>query len=262
MTDPHSSQAATPRQLSLRVGLDDDARLDNFFVPNAESTAARVRDYLKSNILRWRQSGRALSGSTRVKDFCWLWGSEGAGCSHLLQAVCHAASSDEAAPNQHVLSAFYLDLSLSDLHPDILDGLESQDILCLDHLQQVVGKPAWDEALFHLYNRLAHHGGALLVAADNSPQHVQVSLPDLRSRLQSAAVFQLPVLADTDKVAALQMRARLRGFNLGDDVAEFLVRRNQRSMAALFGVLQALDRHSLETGRRVTIPLLKSLMGW
>ena len=47
---------------------------------------------------------------------------------------------------------------------------------------------------------------------------------------------------------------------LGSDVAEYLVRRCDRSTTVLFGILQDLDQHSLATRRKVTIPLLRTLL--
>jgi DnaA family protein len=191
-----------------------------------------------------------------LKEFVWLWGSPGVGCSHLLQAACHELD----ARGQTV---FYLDLSLwRELTPDVLMGLEQVAVLCLDNIDDIAGVADWEEALFHLYNRMATGQTPLLAAARSSPQYTQFVLKDLHSRLQSAAVFQLQQLDDEDKTAALQMRAERLGFELGDEVAGYLVRRCERSMSALIAVLHELDRHSLETQRKVTVPLLKSLMNW
>ena len=246
----------TPRQLSLRVSLDDEATFSNFFVPSEEASGALAVNHLQQRLQSWQQADKRAQGATLLADFTWLWGSRGAGCSHLLQAVCHAA--DEAG-----LQVFYLDFAAAEgLRPEVLDGLEQLHALCLDHLDQMPAQPDWEQALFNLYNRLAHTGCALIVAASRSPQHLPFVLPDLLSRLQSAVVFNVQVLDDQHKAAALQMRARRRGCTLSNEVAEFLVRRSERSTGSLFSLLNELDRHSLEAGRKITIPLLKTLMNW
>lgn len=247
---------AIPRQLSLRVSLDDEATFSNFFVPSDQASGALAVRHLQQRLLSWQQSQLREQGATLLSDFTWLWGAQGAGCSHLLQAVCHAA-------NEAGLQVFYLDFAAADaLQPEVLDDLEVLDVLCLDHLDQMPAQPAWEHALFSLYNRLAHSGCALIVAASRSPQHMPFLLPDLMSRLQSAVVFNLQVLDDQHKAAALQMRAIRRGFTISNEVAEFLVRRSERSTGSLFALLNELDRHSLEAGRKITIPMLKTLMGW
>jgi len=124
----------------------------------------------------------------------------------------------------------------------------------------VFGLDDWEQALFHLYNRLVTENTALLIAGQRSPAQCEVSLADLQSRLQSAVVFQVPHLSDEQKVLALQMRAKRRGFDLGKDVAEYLVNRYERSTETLFSILQDLDLLSLATRRKVTIPLLRTLL--
>jgi DnaA family protein len=88
-----------------------------------------------------------------------------------------------------------------------------------------------------------------------------LTLPDLTSRLGWGPVFQLATLSDRDKRAALQMRARRRGLELGNEVAEYLLRRYPRDMDSLFSLLNQLDRASLVAQRRLTIPFVRELLG-
>lgn len=231
----------SPRQLSLEVTLDDHATFDNFLVsePNRQ-----LVDYLSAG-----------SGAQREQYTC-IWGGEGAGCTHLLQAICHQADAQSA-------SAFYLPLqNLHEYSPEVFEGLETFSIVCLDDVQNVAGNAEWELALFSLFNRLRDNGTQLLVAANASPRQMAIHLPDLQSRLQSGIVFQLHALDDGDKLLALQLRARQRGFELPDEVAAYVLQRNDRRMNCLFDLLDRLDQHSLETKRKITIPLVRDLMGW
>ena len=82
---------------------------------------------------------------------------------------------------------------------------------------------------------------------------------DLSSRLGAGLVYQLVVLDDSGKLQALKQRAQHRGFALGDDVGRYVLERYPRDTAALFGLLDRIDRASLVHQRRVTIPFLRSL---
>jgi DnaA-homolog protein len=241
--------------MSLRVSLDDDATFDNFYL-SENSANLFVVEHLRCRLNAWVSAQRENSPGTVLGDFSWLWGQKGAGRSHLLQAVCHEA-------DRFGLKVFYLDLSTcGQMHPDVLLGLEHVSALCLDELQWVAGKHEWELALFHLYNRMVNQQTPLLVASDKSPKQCGFTLADLQSRLQSAVVFQLAELDDEGKAAALQLRASRCGFELSREVADYLISRSERSTHSLFTILHKLDRHSLETQRKVTIPLVKSLMGW
>lgn len=227
------------RQMALQITLEDSATFENFFVidPNQQ-----VVDYLVD------QSSAALD------QFVFLWGAQGAGCSHLLQSVCHNFDARDAA-------SFYLPLAqFQDYSPEIFEGLESFPLVCLDDLQAIAGHSEWESGLFSLFNRLRESGTRLLVAARCSPRELQVLLPDLLSRLQSGIVFQVQGLNDENKRKALQLRARLRGIALSDEVISYVLQRNDRSMHALFELLERLDQYSLQSQRRITVPLLRELM--
>lgn len=243
-------KASHPRQIPLPLRLDDDATFDNFL---ATPENAQVLRYLQQNCAA---EVKGPTSGTVVKDFAWLVGSPGAGKSHLLQALCH----QEAEKGRRV---FYI--SLDDaiaISPAVLDGLESVELLCLDDLDRVAGDNEWELALFGLYNRMAATGTRFVVSAQCGPRQLTSGLADLDSRWQSAAVFEVNPLDDCGKAAALRLRARARGLELSDEVTAYLMSRSNRSMTELLERLQALDIHSMETKRRITVPLVKSLMGW
>ncbi len=231
-----------PRQLALQITLDDAATFDNFHVTNANRA-----------LLNYLQEPAALAHCT------WLWGAPGAGCSHLLQAVCQQDAADHSA--QPWAASFYVPLRHhADWHPDILLGLETLQLICLDDVDAIAGLPDWEEALFHLFNRLRDSGSRLLVAARTAPREAAFVLPDLLSRLQSGVVFQVHEPADDDKCQALRMRAERRGLELSEEVARYILQRTARSNTELFALLERLDTHSLQRQRRISVALVRDLL--
>lgn len=186
------------------------------------------------------------------QQFCFIWGAVGSGKTHLLQALCHESA-----------SAVYLPMSeLAQYEPTCLDGLEHSTFLVFDDVDTVLGKLAWEEALFRLFNLQQGRGGKLCMAASHNPLSLQASLPDLRSRLQLALVYELKPLDDNMRAQVLRERAALRGIGLGPDVLAFLLSRSPRGMDELMQMLGKLDTLSLAEKRRVTIPFVKDTFGW
>jgi len=142
----------------------------------------------------------------------------------------------------------------------MLEGLEQQAVVTVDDVHAIAGQAAWEEALFHLFNRLREAGNRLVVSARGAPAALNLQLPDLVSRLGWGPVFQLQPLDDDGKRAALQLRARQRGMELPDEVAWYLLRRSPRDMDSLFELLQRLDVASLAAQRRLTIPFVRGLI--
>jgi DnaA family protein len=184
-------------------------------------------------------------------DGCWLWGSGATGKTHLLQAVCDQAGDRSVYLPLEILAA---------AGPDILEGLASRGLVCIDDIDHVVGQDAWEVALFNLFNDLQEAGGQLIVAARAAPRECGIVLADLASRMSRLPVFQVHALDEQQRVAALQMRARHRGLELPDDTAAYMLKRSRRDMASLYELLDKLDLEALRAQRRLTIPFVRDVL--
>ena len=182
---------------------------------------------------------------------CWLWGAPATGKTHLLQAVCEAAGD----------RSVYVPLSmLAAAGPEILDGLASRELICIDDIDCVMGQPAWEVALFDLCNQVFDAGAQLIISADSTPRESATELADLGSRLAKLPVFQIHALDEAERVIALQLRSRHRGLELPDDTAKYLTKRSRRDMASLYELLDRLDREALRAKRRLTIPFVRGVL--
>src|SRR3990167_1168787 len=225
-------------QLTLGLSSKDESTYDNFWAgKNAEIVAA-----LKQ------------SASGRGEKIIYLCGARGHGRSHLLQAACHYAY-------QHQLTSVYLPLAnLIALSPEVLSDLETLNLICIDDLQVIAGKRDWELALFNLYNRINDSGGSIIIAAQYLPKALNLTLPDLVSRLAAGVVYQLQALTDDEKLSVLIMRAERRGIHLSEEVAKYILTHCPRHMGTLFAALDALDKASLAAQRRLTIPFVKEVL--
>jgi DnaA-homolog protein len=181
----------------------------------------------------------------------WLWGSEGSGKTHLLQAVCAAS---DAAP-----AYFPLERSLA-LPPAALAGFENCRVLCLDDVDAIAGDLPWEQALFRLFNDAAELGTRLIFAARAAPRAIDWRLDDWRSRAAACVVYQLRDLDDAGRLEALRLRAAQRGLQLPPETADYLLRRIPRDLPSLFEILDHLDEASLVAQRRLTVPFIRDAL--
>lgn len=221
-------------QLPLGIRLRPDSTIESYVPgPNAEALAS-LRE----------PRGRSI----------YLWGGPGSGRSHLLQAVCHQAAGRGE-------SAFYLPLAQArEFTPDILDGLETLGLVCIDDVQAIAGSDEWEHQLFHLYNRVREASAGIVLSGDRPVRELGLRLPDLSTRLSWDLVFQLRPLDDQALTQALCLRARALGMELGEEVATYMMHRCVRDVIVLFDLLERLDRASLAARRRLTIPFVRELI--
>ena len=193
-----------------------------------------------------------LEGATF--NYVYLCGFSDSGKSHLLYATCIRAQ-------ELGLSCFLLSCKdLAWLDPHVLDDLEKLDVICIDDIQQVAGDPVWEKALFNFFNRFNGDGKMLVVAGDLLPNMLNITLPDLESRLNWGTTFQIRSMSDDDKAEALVKRANMRGLELTDECARFLLTRLSRDMRALLDILDRLDHASMAAQRKLTIPFIKATL--
>ncbi len=226
-------------QLALPLQLADHAVFSSFFPQGNETLVATLSELASGE------------DSDRVRHGCWLWGAKASGKTHLLQAVCEVAGDRSS----------YMPLSMfADAGPEILDGLATREIVCIDDVDLVAGRDDWEATLFDLCNQVLDAGAELVVSAAAAPRESSFKLEDLKSRFAKLPVFQIRALGDGERVTALQMRSRHRGLELPTDTAQYLLKRSRRDMASLYDLLDTLDKEALRAKRRLTIPFVRSVM--
>ncbi|MEX1081806.1 MAG: DnaA regulatory inactivator Hda [Halofilum sp. (in: g-proteobacteria)] len=232
--------AAGPRsQLPLGISLAPGATFDAYY-PGANGFAVGV--------LQAMAAGRG-------EPQTFVAAASGLGKSHLLQAACHAGGVRGAR-------VAYLPLdAVSELSPEALEGLDQLDLVALDAVEAVLGEEAWERSLFVLINAARDAGTRLIFAARRPPAELTLGLPDLRSRLGWGPVLALEALSDEQKRDALEQRAAALGLGLPPAVSDYLLRHYPRDLAGQLDRLATLDQASLATGRRLTVPFVKEVLG-
>lgn len=184
----------------------------------------------------------------------FLHGPPATGKSHLLQAVCADAA-------YRGLTAAYLPLTqISRIGPAMLSGWGEIDIVCVDDIEEVAAEREWNRELFALHQQLEERRGKLLIASASPPAGLRMTLPDLASRLGGGTILTLQPLNEAEQVSALKLHAQLRGFELPDDAATFMLRRLPRDMTTLCRVLDELDEASLIAQRRLTVRFVTEVL--
>ena len=195
-----------------------------------------------------------LTAKKESSQNIFLWGKKGSGKSHLLQATCSLAS-DEGNT-----AAFIPLAQAQDFSVELLVGLELQDLICIDDLECIANNDEWELALFRLFNERRENNRPTVFSASKSPKGIDIRLPDLKSRLSWDLVLHLSPIDEKSLINALKNRANSRMFDLPDEVIHYLVNRVARDTHTLFDMLDLLDRASLQSGKKITVPFVKSLL--
>lgn len=198
------------------------------------------------------QLRKAVAGAG--EQLIFLWGDKGHGKSHLLQACCQDAF------NQGI-RAFYLDLSTSiSSEPELLSGLESFELVCLDNIETLMGLADWELAFFNFFNHHRDRNHRLVLSSSCAPNTLAFTLADLQTRINWGLSIKIQPLDDNDKIAALTHKAQQMGFDMTPQVARFLLTHYDRNLSSLWSIFDELDKASLAAQRKLSIPFLKQVL--
>ena len=219
------------RQLALDLTMPPASSRADFLATAANRDALAMLDAPT----RWPQ-GRLL-----------LIGGPGAGKTHLtgFWAAEHGA---------HVTQGWTLTPGNADeLVPDA-------GALVIEDADEIGGNSQAEQGLFHLWNLAGARQSLLLISARSAPRDWGLRLPDLRSRLDTAAQATLGPPDDTLLPAVLVKLFSDRQLQVSPEVIDWLCLRMERDLDLARRLVAAMDRESLAGRRAITRRLAAELL--
>lgn len=224
------------KQLALDIGLQTGPTLASF-IPGPNVAAL---EHLKL----WVGHGAEPALHSPVPTY--LWGEEGTGKSHLLEAV-RASLREQGA-------------LVGWLHPGINEPPafdERWGAVMMDDVQHY--SPVQQHAAFNWFiNAQTLRRG--VVAAGTLPPADLPLREDLRTRLGWGHVYQLHLLDESARRAVLRKAADAKGLVLPEEVIDYVLHRFSRDLGSLMELLDHLDGYAMRTQRALTIPLVRSML--
>lgn len=148
-------------------------------------------------------------------------------------------------------------LSAADLTAACVPDLAAQPATVLEDAD----RGADEEALFHLYNLKAAEGHALLITATTPPSRWQITLPDLKSRLEAMPLAALAAPDDALLRAVLVKHFADRQLDVSPRLIDYLLPRIERSFDAAGRFVRDIDALALAEKKPVTQKLAANILG-
>ena len=120
-----------------------------------------------------------------------------------------------------------------------------------------VDKLASEEALLHLFNFIKELGGNLLLTSRTMPRF---SLPDLQSRMALLPKIEISMPDETMIQMVAKKAFEDRHILVEENVLSYLSTHLTRSFPLVQKAVELADKKSLSEGRKITIPILKSVI--
>ena len=177
-----------------------------------------------------------------------IYGPEGCGKTHLANVFAtNVARLTEHPYKVPVVRAEQLDIAY------IRKSFEEHKCLIIENLEKLTAQ----ETLFHIYNLYRDEGGNILFTSSTAPARLNITLPDLRSRLNILPAIEIKT-PDNDLLSALLVKLfDDRQITPSPEVINYMLNNMQRSFSYARKLVEEIDNISLERKHAVTINIVK-----
>ena len=225
-----------PRQLALKIQINERASLSNFFVSKNNNKTIQIL----RNILLSPEKGDQIF----IDDL----GSNGK--SYLLQAICNDFSNSNN-------SSIYIPMHEAiNLEPSILEGVSQLNLICIDDVD-LINKREWEIALFNLINECYEKECYLLLSGSISELE---AIPDLVSRIKKMETLRLEAINDDELLEATQAISKNLNIEISDKNMTYLINNSKRDIKTIFMTLSQLEKESLERKKSIGLNLIKEVI--
>lgn len=236
--------------------------------PEPEATNALSDEYTFETFVRGQSNEFARAASLAVAEAppgraynpLFIWGGVGLGKTHLLYAINNLMR--RLTPGlrvKYVTSERFM----SDFIAAVREGsgplfsrrYRDVEVLLVDDVQFLAGKPETQTEFFHTFNTLHAASRQIVIASDRPPQELAGLEQRLRSRFAWGLCTDVQPPDLETRVAILQMKARRDELDVPDDVLHFIAERFDSNIRELEGALLRVAAFASLSHRSIDLDL-------
>lgn len=195
----------------------------------------------------------------------FIYGGVGLGKTHLMQAIGNAAL--EKKPDLNVLyisSEKFVNNLINSLQRGAMASFRKKfrnlDILLVDDIQFIGGKERTQEEFFHTFNTLFEMKKQIVISSDKFPKDITNLEERLRSRFAWGLIADIQPPELEIKIAILKKLAKQNGFNLDEDVVNYLAGMVRSNIRELEGCLSRVMAYASLTNRTIDLDMAKETL--
>lgn len=196
----------------------------------------------------------------------FIHGGVGLGKTHLLQAVCLHIFAREPHANIYYVSceAFmtqYIEAVQAGHMSEFRHRFRDVDVLIVDDVHFLAKGEATQEEFFHTFNALQNARKQIVLSSDARPEDIPHLEERLVSRFKWGVVTPIEKPGFETRLEIVRQKSALHGYDIKDDVAEFIAARVDTNIRELEGAISQVMARSRFDERPVSVELAKEALG-
>lgn len=215
-----------------------------------------------------RTIGQAIADDPRCKTFnpFFVFGAPGVGKTHLIQAI--GIRIKEKNPRSRVLyvtarlfESQYTTALINKRINDFINFYQSIDVLIIDDIQDLKGKPGTQSTFFHIFNHLKLNQKQLIMSSDTRPSQLDGMEVRMLDRFKWGMTAELSKPDFDLRRDVLLLKASRDGVELSPEVVDYIAENVKDSIRELEGVMVSLLAHATVLNKEITVDLAKVVLG-
>lgn len=209
------------------------------------------------------------------KDFnpLFIYGMSGLGKTHLMNSIGHYivehnnnmkvlyVTSEEFT--NEVIESIRLGNSSGNTSAmtQLREKYRNIDVLLIDDIQFIIGKPSTQEEFFHTFNALHSAGKAIIISSDKHPKEMNTLDERFRSRFEWGLIVDIQPPVYETRVAILRKYAESFDKDIPNEVIDYIatnIKSNVRELEGAFNKVNAYSR--INKNRVIDMELAKDAL--
>ena len=188
----------------------------------------------------------------------FIYGPSGLGKTHLMHAIAHEV--EQQHPDYNIIY-----VTSEEFGNDLINGINrnnmasfhdkyrSADVLLIDDIQFFSDKDRMQEEFFHTFNALYQDSKQIVISSDRPPKEMETLTERLRTRFEMGLPVDIQIPTYETKRAILKKKVELGGYNIPDDVQDYVATHIKSSIRELEGALTKLSAFATLSHSPITV---------
>ncbi len=196
----------------------------------------------------------------------FIYGDSGLGKTHLLYAITNEVIQNRKDSNVvYVRGEDFANELIKSLTKKVpmdyfRDRFRTADVLLVDDIQFIAGKPSTQQEFFHTFNALYEDKKQIILASDRPPKEMSTLEDRLRTRFEQGLIVDVQPPDYELRLAILKNKAQNLGLKISDNILIFLADNIKSNIRQLEGAVKRLRATSLLTEKELTLDTVKSTL--
>lgn len=196
----------------------------------------------------------------------FIYGDSGLGKTHLLYAITNEVIQNRKNSNVvYVRGEDFANELIKSLTKKVpmdyfRDRFRTADVLLVDDIQFIAGKPSTQQEFFHTFNALYEDKKQIILASDRPPKEMSTLEDRLRTRFEQGLIVDVQPPDYELRLAILKNKAQNLGLKISDSILIFLADNIKSNIRQLEGAVKRLRATSLLTEKELTLDTVKNTL--